>query len=433
MPLHTPPSTLHPIYLDNNATTRLLPEVVEAMASCWRDGFANPGSRHVFGRRARQALETARESLAAILGAHPDEVIFTSGGTESNNMAVLGLTASPPLTKGGLGGSRARLDATHGSDPPCPPFVRGGESHVIALPRGEHPAVLEAARSLEPAGVKLHELRVDSAGRLIAEQYDSLPWSELRLVCVILAHNETGVIQNLAPLAVKCREHRVPFHIDAVQAVGKIPVNFHELGATTLALGAHKFCGPRGIGALLLDRGVKLNRIAFGGHQEAERRPGTECVPLIVGMVKALELFHAERESRTRRLTELRDLLQAGLRRDCPPVVVNGEAAPRLPNTLNVAFPSADGEALLVALDLEGVACSLGSTCASGAAEPAPTLVAMGCPPDVYRSSVRFSLGVETTRDEIDRATEIIARVVKRLRSASSTAFPPPSKGGQGG
>jgi cysteine desulfurase len=382
-----------PIYLDNNATTRVLPEVLEAMSRQWRDAFANPGSRHLFGRRARQALETARESLGSILGAHPDEIIFTSGGTESNNMAVLGLTASAS---------------------PLPPGE--GARHMIALTRGEHPAVLEAARSLASSGWRLCDLQVDSAGRLVAEQYDSLPWNDLRLVCVILAHNETGVIQNLAPLAAKCREHHVPLHVDAVQAVGKIPVNFRELGATSLALGAHKFCGPRGIGALLLQRGVKLNRIAFGGHQEADRRPGTECVPLIVGMVRALELFQSERESRTRRLTELRDLLQAGLRRECPPVVVNGEAAPRLQNTLNIAFPGVDGEALLVALDLEGIACSLGSTCASGAAEPAPTLVAMGCPPEVYRSSVRFSLGVETTRDEIDRAITIIGRVVNRLR-----------------
>ncbi|MBI5760951.1 MAG: cysteine desulfurase [Planctomycetales bacterium] len=420
--------SLDPIYLDNNATTPVLPEVVEAMTACWRDGFANPGSRHLYGRRARQALETARESLASILGAHPDEVIFTSGGTESNNMAVLGLTAtSSPLPSGGEGsgvrGPRASETHPHtllsdARTPPHPSPLPKGERarQTIAFTRGEHPAVLEAARSLTSSGWRLHDMQVDSTGRLLAEQYASLPWNELRLVCVILAHNETGVIQNLAPLAAKCCEHHVPLHIDAVQAVGKIPVNFHELGATTLALGAHKFCGPRGIGALLLKRGVTLSRIAFGGHQEADRRPGTECVPLIVGMVRALELFQSERELRTRRLTELRDLLQAGLRRACPPVVVNGEAAPRLPNTLNIAFPGVDGEALLVALDLEGIACSLGSTCASGAAEPAPTLVAMGCPPEVYRSSVRFSLGVETTRDEIDRAITIIGRVVNRLR-----------------
>jgi cysteine desulfurase len=389
------------IYLDNNATTRPLPEVVEAMNRHWRDSFANPGSRHAAGRRARQVLETSRESIAAILGAHPDEVIFTSGGTESNNMAILGLTAGAPGT--------------------------------IALTAGEHPAVMETCRFLESRGWKLSIVPVDEDGLVVqhprgesAKQSTRPPRpplakggsDDLRLVTLILAHNETGVIQDLHPIAAECTARGIPFHVDAVQAVGKIPIHFHDLGVTSLALGAHKFYGPRGIGALLLTRGVTLAPSAFGGHQESGRRPGTEVVPLIAGMAKALELFHAEQEQRLSRTRTLRDRLEARLAALCPPVVLNGSREKRLPNTLNLAFPGVDGEALLVALDLEGIACSLGSTCASGSAEPAPVLLAMNRPKDVWHSSVRFSVGIETTAEEIDQAAAVIAAIVKRLRAS---------------
>ncbi len=430
------------IYLDNNATTQPLSEVVEVMARHWRDSFANPGSRHAPGRRARQVLEAARESIASILGAEPDEVIFTSGGTESNNMAVLGFTAGPPGT--------------------------------IGLTAGEHPAVLETCRFLEGKGWRLQFLPVDGDGLLAAASIDAfigdketgrggdkekdggsgsrfslspgllvspssgdsasghtattppLPplakggRTDVRLVTAILAHNETGVIQDLGPLAGACREQGALLHIDAVQAVGKIPVNFCDLGAASLALGAHKFYGPRGVGALLLRRGLKLAPSAFGGHQEAGRRPGTEVVPLIAGMARALELFAANREQRIAHTGAMRDLLEQRLAELCPPVVLNGSRERRLPNTLNLAFPGADGEALLVALDLEGVACSLGSTCASGSAEPSPVLLAMNRPREVWHSSVRFSVGIDTTREEIEQAALVIARIVARLRASSA-------------
>jgi cysteine desulfurase len=426
------------IYLDNNATTRPFPEVVDAMARSFRDAYANPGSRHAEGRAARKPLEEARESIAAILDADPKEVIFTSGGTEATNLAIFGCTQ--------------------------------GEPGIIALTAGEHPATVESVRFLAQRGWRQHTLNVDTDGRLIAEQYDALPWpvgaglsagppmcrpqpgdaqretvqhstsaaspgtssgdqthnggparspapTVLKLVTVILAHNETGVIQDLQPLAKKCRKHGVWFHVDAVQAVGKIPVSFRELGATSLALGAHKFHGPRGVGALLLRKGAKLAPVIFGGHQEAGRRPGTEPVALAVGMAKALEIWNADRDRRTRYLSELRDRLEESLLKRCPPAVVNGSRAHRLPNTLNIAFPGIDGEALLVALDLEGIACSLGSTCASGSAEPAPVLVAMGRGPEVYKSSVRLSVGIENTSEEIEDAAERIAGVVGRLRA----------------
>lgn len=384
------------IYLDNNATTRPLPEVVELMTRHWRESFANPGSRHAAGRRARQVLETARESMAAILGAHSDEIIFTSGGTESNNMAILGFTAGPPGT--------------------------------IALTAGEHPAVLETCRFLESRGWRLAVLPVNEEGLLVANK-NFPPFAKggnkssvgtvdnLRLVTLILAHNETGVVQDVRPLAAECHARGIPFHVDAVQAVGKIPVNFHELGVSSLALGAHKFYGPRGIGALLVQRGLKLAPSAFGGHQESGRRPGTEVVALIAGMAKALELFHAGQEQRIAHTRALRDRLEQRLTTLCPPVVLNGSRAERLPNTLNVAFPGVDGEALLVALDLEGIACSLGSTCASGSAEPAPVLLAMNRPREVWHSSVRFSVGIETSAVELEQAAATIAATVNRLRS----------------
>lgn len=372
------------IYLDHNATTRPFPEVVEAMARCFRDSYANPGSRHAEGRTARRALESARESIASILEADPSEVIFTSGGTEASNLAVLGLTR--PVS-------------------------------AVALTAGEHPATIEACRLLEVRRSALIRLGVDSRGLLQSSQFDALPWGRMGLVTVILAHNETGVVQDVSPLAERCRQHGVPLHLDAVQAVGKIPVLFHSLGATALSFGAHKFRGPRGVGGLLLRKGVKVAPILYGGHQESERRPGTEPVALAVGMATALEIWRRNHETDTVRVTAMRDRLQQFLCTNCAPAVVNGLGAPRLPNTLNIAFPGVDGEALLVALDLEGIACSLGSTCASGSAEPAPALVAMGCPPEVYRSSVRLSLGVETTDVEVDEAAARIARVVVRLRA----------------
>ena len=371
------------IYLDNNATTPPLPEVVEVVVRVMRECYGNPGSPHRAGRQARQVLEESREQIAGWLGADPKELIFTSGGTEANNLALRGLTY-------GLSGS-------------------------IAISPGEHPSCREVCAAPAMRGWNLHTFPVDHCGRLAALD---LP-SDTRLAAVILAHNETGVIQDVKPLAAACRTRGVPLHLDGVQAVGKIPVDFHGLDATTLSFGAHKFHGPRGVGGLLVRDGTRLMPLLRGGHQEFERRPGTEPVALIAGMAKALELWHVSQVERTQTVAALRDRLQAALIERCKPVVVNGEEASRLPNTLNISFPGIDGEAILVALDLEGVCCSLGSTCASGSAEPAPILLAMGLTPDLYRSAVRFSLSLLNTRDEIDTAAERIASVVLRLRNSN--------------
>ncbi|MCA9057455.1 MAG: cysteine desulfurase [Planctomycetaceae bacterium] len=372
------------LYLDNNATTPVFPDVLEAMNDAWRNAFANPGSQHAFGRDARRVLEDAREQIASCLNADPSEVIFTSGGTESINTAIRGFTR--------------------------------GRHGTIALTAGEHPATVQSVDSACLRGFDKHILLVDSRGRLEQDQFAQLPWDTLKLVCVILAHNETGVIQDLVPLGARCQQHGVPLLVDAVQAVGKIPVDFALLGATALAFGAHKFHGPRGIGGLLLKRGVRLPPLLEGGHQEGGLRAGTEPVPLIAGMATALRLFQDEAEERMEAVRRLRDRLQAQLEAHCEPVVVHGAESVRLPNTLSVAFPGISGEAMLVNLHLADVACSLGSTCASGSAEPAPALLAMGIPADICLSSVRFSLSVLNTADEIDQAAERIAAVVRRLR-----------------
>jgi len=373
------------VYLDANATTRPFPEVVETVAHHLRQSYANPGSRHAEGRQARRVLEDSREKIAELLGANPGEVVFTSGGTEATNMALQGFA--------------------------------GGTAGTVLITAGEHPATVETCRALAQRGWSLHELDVDQQGRLVQARLPELPWKDVRLATVILAHNETGVIQDTAALAALCREHGVPLHLDAVQAVGKMPVRFRELSATSMAVAAHKFHGPRGIGALLVRDGARLAPLMFGGHQEAERRPGTEVVALAAGMARALELCLADLDARVAALSALRNGLESGLREACGPVVVNGSAQYRLPNTLNVSFPGVDGEALLVALDLDGISCSLGSTCASGSAEPSPVLVAMGCPEDVTDSAVRFSVSVDNHPDEIPEAVRRIAAAVKRLRT----------------
>jgi len=377
-----PPST---IYLDHNATTPPAPEVIAAVDVAWKDAFGNPGSRHTAGRRARRALEDARESVAAILGAKPSEVVFTSGGTEANNSSLLGFTQGAPA--------------------------------LIALPAGEHPSIEMAIRRREGQGWRRVPLPLDEHGLIRSESWASLDWTQLRVIALLWAHNETGVIQPVEELAELCAAHHVPLHLDGVQAVGKIDVNFQDLRATTLSLGAHKFHGPRGVGALLIREGTRLAPLLFGGHQEREHRAGTEPVALAVGLATALEIWHADRQPIREHLTQLRDRLETQLIANCAPVVVHGAGAERLPNTLNMGFVGCDGEALLVALDLAGICCSMGSACASGSSEPAPILLAMGCSRELALSALRFSVGRGNTIEEIDEAAARIAAVVGRMRS----------------
>jgi cysteine desulfurase len=373
------------IYLDHNATTPPFPEVIEVVAETSRDAYGNPGSRHAEGRRARRILESSRESMATRLGCLPQEIVFTSGGTEATNLALRGLAFGKPRT-------------------------------IFKSP-GDHPASRETIRDLQTRGWSVREMPIDTDGLFQADRFPDLPWADARIVDALLAHNETGVIQDLSSLSQLCLEHKIPLCVDAVQAVGKIPVHFHQLHAATLSLGAHKFHGPRGIGALLVREGLKLGPVLTGGHQEQGRRPGTEPVSLIAGMARALELCCDQWETRTARMAMLRDRLQRGLETECSPAAVNGAREGRLPNTLSIAFPGIDGEALLIALDLEGIACSQGSACASGSSEPAPILVAMGRSTEIYSASIRFSVGTENSPEEIDAAVARIAGVVRRLRS----------------
>ncbi|MAT16453.1 MAG: cysteine desulfurase [Planctomyces sp.] len=369
------------IYLDNNATTRIDPAVLKVMHEAHATAFANPGSRHAAGRQARRLLEDAREQIASIVGAHPNEVIFTSGGTESINLAISGLAWSP-------------------------------DGILLSLP-GEHPATVAAIRKMEQLGWKSAHFPVDERGEILSERLPDLEWNHARMATVLWAHNETGVIQDLGPVEELCERNMIPLHIDAVQAVGKIPVNFRGMRVTALSFAAHKFHGPRGIGALLLKSGCQLKPMLVGGFQESERRAGTEAVSLIAGMAKALELWNADRELRIAHLEQLQSEFETELRKLLPSVVINGEGAPRLPSTSNVAFPGVDGEALLVSLDLAGIACSMGSACASGSSEPSPILVAMGLPSDVYEGSLRFSFSVQNTLDEIHTAVKRVADVVR--------------------
>lgn len=371
------------IDLDHNATTKPLPEVLETMVGVMRDAYANPGSQHQLGRAARRVLEQSRETIAEILDAEPEEICFTSGGTESTNLALFGLAR--------------------------------GQGTILTGP-GEHLATRETAGALAQRGWKWGEFPVDPVGRLINPESLLEATPATRLVSCLLAHNETGVIQEVKPLVGRCNALGIPTHLDAVQAVGKIPVSFRELGATAMSFAAHKFHGPRGIGGLVIRRGVRLGPLHFGGHQEEGRRPGTEAVPLIAGMTKALSLWRESADERSRQMAARRDFLEAELERECPPVEIHGAATTRLPNTASIAFPGLEGEALLVALDLAGVACSLGSTCASGSADPAPILLAMGVPREKALSTIRFSVGWETTEEEIQEAVRRIVTVVRRLR-----------------
>jgi cysteine desulfurase len=381
------------IYLDNNATTPTLPAVWEAMRPYLTDVYSNPASAHRAGRRARQALEDARERVAALLGAQPDEVVFTSGGTEANNLAVLGLAGDPP-------------------------------GHVVASPV-EHPSVAEPLRRLAEVGFRVDYLPADETGVVRAGALAGLLRPDTRLVTVMLANNETGAVQPVADL-LGCRP-AVPFHCDAVQAVGRVPVHFGELGVTSLSLSAHKFHGPCGIGALLVRRGAKLRPLLLGGHQQRGRRPGTEPVALAVGLAAALDLAQREGAARRERVLMLRRRLLDALRREAAPVVLNGPEQGGIPHTLNLSFPGCHADALLMSLDLAGVACSTGSACSSGSLLPSPVLKAMGVPDDVLHSAMRFSLSALLTEEEIDEAARRIAAAVRRLRTLCPDSATVPS------
>jgi cysteine desulfurase len=410
------------IYLDHNATTPMLPAVLEAMQPYLIECYGNPASAHQAGRRGRQALEDAREQIASILGAYPDEVIFTSGGTEANNLAIFGVA----------GELRAL------TEPSSP-------GHIITSPI-EHPSVAEPILQLEKQGFIVDRLPVNGEGvveiddgrvrDILAKSLRALTQpgspketrSPIALVSVMLVNNEVGSIQPIAEL-VQLLEGWAPFHCDAVQAAGRMPVHFHDLGVTTMSISAHKFHGPKGIGALLARRNAKLHPRLFGGHQQQGRRPGTEPVALAVGMAAALDLWQQEAHVRTEKVYSLRQRFLQELERTASPVILNGPREGGLPHTLNVSFPGCQADSLLMNLDLAGVACSTGSACSSGSLLPSPVLKAMEVKEDVLRSAMRFSLSPFLTKSQITEAADRISSVVRRLRQVPIGSFAAGSAG----
>jgi len=378
------------IYLDHNATTPLRPEVAAAMGEALRSSFGNPSSTHGEGAAARAALERARGEVASLLGVGPSEVTFTGGATEANNTALFGALAARPERQ-----------------------------HVVSTSI-EHPSVEEPLRALEQRGVRVSRAPVDREGRVDLEALSAAIDEDTALVAVILANNETGVLQDIAKIAQSAHARGAWLHVDATQAVGKVPVDAVALGADLLACSAHKLNGPKGTGCLVARKHVALPAYLLGGGQERRRRGGTENVPGIVGFGVACTLARAELPQRERRLAALRDRLAAGIEASVPRVRRNGEARFVLPNTLNVEFEDTAGEVLLEALDGEGVAVSAGAACHSGSIEPSAVLLAMGRTPAQARGSLRFSVGPGTSEAEIDAALSLLPRLVARVRAAGA-------------
>lgn len=376
------------IYLDHNATTPLDPRVLEAMRPWLESRFGNASSLHWFGQGARAAVEDARVQVAALIGAAPAEIVFTSGGTEADNLALQGAAAAAP-------GSRRR----------------------VLVSAVEHPAVLGTARALRAQGFVGETVRVTAEGRLDENDLRTRLDETCALVSVMLANNETGVLQPVAEAAAWARTRGALVHCDAVQAVGKVPVNVDALGCDLLSVSGHKIYGPQGVGALYVRRGTPMRALLHGGSQERNRRAGTENVAGAVGLGAAAELARGLLAFEPARLAALRDRLEERLL-TLPDARINGRG-PRLPGTTNVSFGTRDAVPLLMALDLAGVAVSTGAACAAGAPEPSHVLLAMGLDRDVVQASLRFSLGRGTTAEEIDRAADLVVQAAERLRLSS--------------
>ena len=378
------------LYLDYNASTPLDERVLSAMTDCMAGMPGNPSSTHQFGRVVRAQLDRAREQVASLVGVHASQVIFTSGGTEANNLALHAVTAGYAPTS-------------------------------IAISAVEHPSVLEPARALRASGWQLNEIDVDGQCRVLPEHLKEILKSDTRLVSVMAANNETGVIQPVAQLADLARTAGAVFHTDAIQAAGKLPLDFAASGAQLMSLSAHKLYGPKGVGALVVDKSLELVPLQLGGGQEYGLRAGTENIAAIVGFGVAAELAVDGLQGRAAQMAALRDRAQAGLQR-YPQVTVFAATAERLPNTLQLAVARLDGETLLMQLDKAGIAVSSGSACASGKTEPSHVLMAMGVEAELARGAIRISLGRETTDADIDTLLAAFAQQMKWLDKASQVS-----------
>ena len=381
------------VYLDNSATTAMAAEVIEAMLPYFSDEIGNAQSVHSFGQRAKAAVEKARREVAALINASPAEIVFLSGGTEADNLALRGV---------------AEAHGDHGR-------------HIVTT-KIEHPAVLATCEALEGAGYRVTYLPVSRSGTVSIDDVRQAIGDDTILISAMLANNETGTIQPIEEIAGVVAEARargldhLHFHTDAVQAVGKVPVDVKRLGVDLLSLSGHKIHGPKGIGALYVRKGTRLAKLLYGGHHERDRRAGTENVPGIVGLGRAAEMARVQLDKRTSRMLDLRDHLEQEVTSRFSDVRVNGDKKQRVPNVSNMSFGGIDGESLLIALDLKGIAVSTGSACASGSLEPSHVLQALGLSRDEVRGSLRFSLGAFNTRDEIDYTVSVLAETVTRLR-----------------
>lgn len=383
-----------PIYLDHAATTPVRPEVLEAMTPFYGPRFGNPSSTHRWGREARAALDEARERVAQCLGAAPDEVCFTSGGTEGDNLAV-------------LGGWRV--------------LKAKGKRSVVSSPI-EHKAVLQAVHQAAKEGAEERLLKVDATGTVDLADARARIDDGTALVSVMWINNETGVIQPVEELAPMAKAAGAVFHTDAVQAFGKVEVDARKVPFDFVSVSGHKVGAPKGIGAFYIRRGTPLEPLFFGGSQDRGRRPGTENVAAAVGLARAMELALAEREAHWTELERLRDKLEAALVARVPDAMVHGRGARRAPHILNVSVPGTDSESLLMALDLQGVACSSGSACQSGSITPSHVLAAMGVRAELANAAVRMSLGSRTTEADIDRVAELFPALIAKARGLAGVA-----------
>jgi cysteine desulfurase len=378
------------IYLDHNATTPVHPEVLEAMLPYFKEKFGNPSSIHGFGREAKVALEEAREKVAGLLGASSNEIFFTSGGTESDNLAVKG-TAFANRKKG---------------------------FHIISS-KIEHHAILESCKFLEKEGFEVTYLPVNSQGLVDPDDLKKTIRDETTLVSIIYANNEVGTIQPIEELSKISNEEGVYFHTDAVQALGKVPVSLQKSNVDMLSISSHKIYGPKGVGTIFIRKGVRITPWSHGGHHERSRRAGTENIPGIVGFAKALELVVKELEDQNKHLRSLTEAFYKKLVETIPDVILNGDLERRIPNTLNLSFKGVEGESIILSLDLKGVAVASGSACTSGTLEPSHVLSAMGIDPAIAQGAIRFSFGQDNTMEDVEYVASLLPEIVERLRSMS--------------
>ena len=378
------------IYMDNNATTPLHPEALDAMLPFLKDNFGNPSSIHWAGRGVKKYIDEAREKVANLLNADPFEIVFTAGGSESDNLAIKGVAN----------------------------VLKKKTNHIITT-QVEHPAVLTTCQYMEKRGCKVTYLPVDHDGMIDLDELRDSITNKTVLISIMYANNETGTLFPIKEIGEIAADNGIVFHTDAVQAAGKIPIDVKDLKVNLISLSGHKLYAPKGIGCLYVKKGTSLVPLIHGGHQEGGRRAGTENTPGIVGLGKACEIANRDMESQLKRITKLRDRLYKGIIEKLDHVKLNGHPVNRIPNTLNLSFEFIEGESLLMNLDMEGVAVSSGSACTSGSLKPSPVLMAMAVPPEIAQGSIRFSLGLDNTEEDIEYVIGVLPEIVNRLRSMS--------------